>query len=184
MANIWQTSTQATGNWQPSDYGLLAWSFDPVSATTSTAMSPAGTLQGCKIHVPVGASVTNIIVAMTTAGSGLTSGQCFAALYKGGNLLGVTADQSTNWVGATIPQIMPIAGGPLSVASGDVDVVFWYNGTTGPTFARAAGNVQINANLTNATSRFFTANTSITTTAPGSLTGRTSLNTAWWAALS
>src|SRR5216683_1741048 len=116
-------------SWTPADSGLLAWSHDPVADQGGQALVTAGTLNVAAVKLAAAASVTNIILRLTTAGATLTAGQCFAALYQGaaGVLLGVTADQSAAWVGATGVLTMPISGGPVAAAAGLLRVAMWFN---------------------------------------------------------
>jgi|GEM_PF-515752 len=170
--------------WAPVDHGLLSWAYDPsLAGASSTPLTPAGTLTVIKMHFPVAQNVTNIITYVLTAGATLTSGQCFAALYQGGNLLGTTADQSVNWT-TTGVKTMALAGGPTAVAAGDVYVAFWFNGTTGPALLRGVGNSAANTGLSATVARFGTANTGVTTTAPASLSAISALSVAYWSALS
>jgi hypothetical protein len=174
------------GNFQATDQGLVAWSFDPVAIAAGFTLTPAGTLFTVKVHNQVAQNVTNIIVDLTTAGGTLTSGQCFAALFQGvgGALLGTTADQSGAWAGATGVKTMAISGGPVAAAAGDLIIGFWYNGTTGPSFGRGTQNPTANVGLAAAQSRFGTANTGLTTTAPGTLGTIAALTASIWAGLS
>lgn len=167
----------------PVDANVLAWAYDPVMAPNSTALATAGTVYVIKIHCPVAISVTNIIMQVVTQGSSLTSGQCFAALYQSGSLLGTTADQATAW-GTTGGKTMAISGGAVNVAAGDVYVAVFFNGTTGPAFSRAANISGINGALAAASSRFGTADTGRTTTMPGTLGTVAALSVSYWAALS
>ena len=171
--------------YQPSDHGLLSWAYDPaVSVATSTPLTNAGTANVVKLHVPEAQNITNILLYLSTQGSGLTSGQCFAALYQGGSLLGTTADQSTAWAASPGLKTMAISGGPVAVAAGDVYVAYWYNGTTGPAPLRGNSSASVNLNLAAASPRWGTANTGLTTTAPGTLGTISSAVTAYWAGLS
>lgn len=173
-------------DWTPGDNGLISWNFDPATmGTSSTALTPAGTMFVMRLHTPIATSVTNIITYVITSGSVLTSGQCFAALYQSGSLIGATADQSTAWASAGL-KTMPLSGGPFNIAAGDVYVGFWYNGTTGPALGRGFSNSTsaINVGLSATSSRFGTANTSLTTTAPASLGAISAVNIAYWAAIS
>ena len=169
---------------QPSDHSLISWAYEPaVSVSTSSPLTPAGTLFLVRLHMPVAQNVTNIELWLTTAGATLTSGQCFAALYQGGSLLGTTADQSTNWASSG-KQTMAISGGAVAVAAADVYVGLWYNGTTGPAPLRANSSGAVNYKLATASARWVTANTGLTTSAPGTLGAFSSLSTAYWAGLS
>jgi hypothetical protein len=170
-------------DFQPNDHGYIGWSFDPIMAVNSTTLTTAGTLHVVKLHVPVAQNVTNIACYVSTAGAGLTSGQCFASLYQAGTLLGTTADQSTTWTSTGL-KAMALSGGPFAVAAGDVYVAFWYNGTTAPALARAAGSNVGNSGYLAASSRFGTANTGTTTTAPSTLGTVSAEGLAYWAAIS
>lgn len=175
--------THPRATFQPTDHGMIAWPYDPSAAASTTALATAGTVYLVKVHVPVASSVTNIITQVTTAGSTLTAGQCFAGIYQGGTLLGTTADQATAWASTGV-KTMALAGGPIAVAAGDVYIAFVFNGTTGPTLPRGNGNALINAGLTAANSRYATADTGVTTTLPSTLGTRTALSVSYWAGLS
>jgi hypothetical protein len=169
----------------PTDHGLISWNYDvSLGNAASAPLATAGTLYTQKLHVPVASSVTNILCYVATVGGTLTSGQCFAALYQGGNLIGQTADQSVAWT-STGAKTMALVGGPFNVAAGDVQVVFWFNGTTGPALYRTAGNATfMNFGLSAANSRWGTADTGKTTTAPGTLATIAQAGVAYWAGIS
>jgi hypothetical protein len=204
-ADIATTSTQAAGAgavgkaadaghvhpvymFGASDHGLISWAFDPSVCATGagTALATAGTVYTVKLHLPVSVPVTSILVYLKAGGNTLTSGQNFAALYQGigGALLGVTADQTANWGSGTVVKTMAISGGPVTPAAGDLFAAFWFNGTGGPTFAQAAAISVINAGLAAASSRYGTANASVTTTAPPTLGTISASSLALWAAIS
>jgi hypothetical protein len=83
------------GNIGPADYGLLAWTTDPVTATAGTAFT-SGSSRVVLLYVPYATTITNILLEITTAGTGFTSGQSFGALSDvNSNLLRQTTDQST-----------------------------------------------------------------------------------------
>ena len=173
--------------WTAVDHGLLAWAFDAALVSGSnTALPTAGTMYLIKLHVPVASSVTNVIVYLNTLGSGLTTGQCFAALYQAGSLIGVSADQTSSWNtgGATGTKTIALSGGPFAVVAGDVYVALWFNGTTGPAFGRVTNVSVVNVGLASAHSRFAQANTGVTTTAPGTLSTASAVSIGYWAALS
>lgn len=182
--SVYPTAASQAYNFIPPDQNLIAWSFDPAIAnTSSTPLATAGTLYVMKVHVPASGTVTNIVTCLTTAGGTLTSGQCFGALYQAGALLGQTADQAAAWASTGL-KTAAIAGGAVAIAQGDAYIAFWFNGTTGPAFNRGNGTAAINAGLSAATSRFGTADTGKTTTAPGTLGTIAALSVAYWTALS
>lgn len=166
--------------WQAQDSGMLAWSFDPVAATSSQVVPAAGQLQ-C-IRVPVAAGmVTNIILDVLTSGTNLQN--CFAALYQNGTLLGQTNNQATAWQ-TSGSKIMPLTA-PVAVQDGWVYVAFWANtsGGTLPAFTRGLSRPILNAALST-NYRSGATGSGITTTAPSSLGTLTPTNHAWWAGLS
>lgn len=176
-------SSAASTTWQPSDHGLISWPYDPSVATSGTALPVAGTLYLVRLHVPTATTVTNLLGDVVTAGSGLTAGQCFAGLFQGGTLLGTTADQSTAWATTGVKTMALTA--PVAVAAGDVYVGVYYNGTTGPAFARSNGNALSNVGLSGNTSRYATGNTGLTTAMPGTLVSPlVAQSNAYWLALS
>lgn len=174
--------------WDASDHGLLAATSPPHLCTGSTVMGTGGRIEFAKIRVPQPVSVTNIVMSLITAGATLTAGQCFAALYTGASaLVGVTADQASAWgSGAPKNVTMALASGPFSLSAGNYYVAFWFNGTTGPTWARAGAIDASLVNIGTATPNlmFGSADTSITTTAPGTLGAQTVRSAAWWVGLS
>jgi len=170
-------------NFVPSNQNLLSWSYDPVFAANSTVLTTAGTVYLVKVHLPTAVNITNIVMQVVTAGATLTSGQCFAGIYKNGTLLGSTADQSTSW-NSTGTKTMAISGGSIAVSAGDVYVAFYYNGTTAPAFARSANTSAINAGLAASAARYASADTARTTSLPSTLGTMTALSISYWVGLS
>ena len=172
--------------WNPSDQGLVTWTMDVMTAAANSILPAQGTLYVVRVHVPVAASVRNILAAVTNAGSGLRSGQCFAGVWNasGGARAGVTADQSTGW-STTGVKTMALTGA-VNLTAGDYYIGLYANGTTLPNFAR--GNNQIGGSFANAgmtaNFRVATANTGLTTTPPATLGTLAASGTSWWLALS
>lgn len=173
--------------WTPLDYGAVAWTDDPATLNGQTTTTPvAGTIYLTKLMVPVACTVTSIWMTVITAGSALTSGQCFAALFSSaGALLQTTADQATAW-GTTGNKQMTITSTPLP--AGFCYVGQFQNwGTSAARFhAGSNGVAAINFNLATASSRFATdaTNTGRTTSMPaGGLGTLAASNNALWAAL-
>ncbi len=185
----WQAvagSSPQPSTWEAADSGYFTWSYDVASAAGAAApLATAGTIYTIRLHNPTAHSVTNIVTYLSAAGSGLTSGQCFAALFRAdtGALLGTTADQATAWASTGL-KTMAIAGGPVTAPAGDLIVGLWFNGTTGPSPFRSNGVALVNAGLSAANSRFGTADTGRTTSAPSTLATLSAANIAYWAALS
>lgn len=152
----------------PVDIGLLAWSMAPTLQNIIASAFTAGRLQLIRLkRVPAG-PVTNIGTLIASAGVSLTTGQCFAALYKPDRtLVGITADQSTSWSSPgtkTMPLITPYANPTIS----DLIVGWWANGTTTPGLARMANNnvTLFNGTLTEGNYISAQADTGLTTAAP------------------
>jgi hypothetical protein len=169
-----------------SDHGLMGWSQDVASASSNSTVPAKGTLYLVKIHVPIAGPVTNVLLYVTAAGSGLTTGQNFAGLYSpSGTLLGATADQTSLWSSVGL-QTMPLTGGPASVAAGDYYAGFVVNGTTAPGLAR--GNNQsatmVNVGLSTSTYRAATSTTGVTTSLPATAATPVASAYLWWMALS
>lgn len=169
--------------WQPSDHGLLAWSYDPSLVVSSTALGTAGTIYTVKLKIPRPMTVSNIITVVLSAGSSLTAGQCFVSLYQNGALKGTSADQQSAWGS---PGVKTAAITPVDLIPGIAIVGMWFNGTTGPAIGRGAStstNIG-NVGLSSTNSRYGTADTGRTTTAPSTLGTISSHINTYWVALS
>lgn len=167
---------------------LTAWTFDTVQVQGGTVLPTAGLAHVARVRM-LGTVATNIHFHFTAGGSALTSGQCFAALYNdAGALLGagaVTADQAANWATGGFKTC------PLSVAQGVTQyawyrVLFWFNGTTGPTISRGlnSSSAILNAGMTAPVLRYSSADTGLTTAAPANIGSQTGTATAWWVGVS
>jgi hypothetical protein len=189
LATATSTANLASAGYvKASDHGLVGWTFDPALVQGGTVLPTAGLAHVARVRM-LSAVATNIHFHFTAGGSSLTAGQCFAALYNdAGALLGagaVTADQAANWA----------TGGyktcPLSVAQGVTPyawyrVLFWFNGTTGPTISRGVNSSSaiLNAGLSAPTLRYSSADTGLTTAAPANIGSQTGTATAWWVGVS
>jgi len=167
------------GNWTPADLGMIAWAFDPASQTSGQGIT-TGQLNLVGLLIPGGTPpISQLLLKLSTAGSGLTANQNFAALYQNGVLLGVSGDQAAAWSSSGLKQ-MPLAT-PVQPAPGFAYVGFWANGTTAPQPSRGNNDVLINGLLPVAASRYATANTGLTTTAPPTLGALSVATSAFWA---
>lgn len=122
----------------PADFGWGGWSFDIASCAPSSSPGIAGRVFFTAVPVRGIQTITNLILAISAAGSGLTAGQCFAGLYQNGALLASTADQQTNWQTAGFKTMALSTPQVVNSANGIVYVAFFFNGTTSPNFAQAA----------------------------------------------
>lgn len=123
----------ATGNFSPSDYGYISWSYDPAFGASASTAPTAGQAYGVLVPIRQNTTITNVVLSIGFAGATLTSGQCFAGLMDhSGNLLSATADQSTTWQSAGLKTMALTA--PQAVTPGMYYVAFFGNGTTMPKF--------------------------------------------------
>ncbi len=170
----------------PADRGYLAWTQPPYVLAAGSALPTAGTLVLRRIRrVPAG-SVSTITTHVAVAGSALTAGQCFAALYTAaGVLIAQTADQASAWASTGL-KAMPLAGGPYPLTAGDYYIGVWFNGTTGPAIIRSGSvsSVVTNAGLSAPNLDAASANTGVTTAAPTPFGAQTSFVFEYWFALS
>ncbi len=184
--------TYATGNHahpaynlQPADCNFSAWNFDPALAQTGFILPANGTVVAIKVNVPIALTVTNINLYLSVAGSVLTSGQNFVALYgTSKELLSQSADQTASgFVGAVGIRTIALSAAQ-AVAAGTYYVAIWGNGAVLPTFRSSFNNASANLGLAAATSRWATADTSITTTGPSTLGTFTAVAGSPWVAFS
>jgi hypothetical protein len=165
----------------PVDHGLIAWNFAPYNIRSSDKIAlAAGTLSVAKIPVPAG-TISKIGFFVAQAGTVLTAGQNFGALFgPTGTLLSSTADLTTDF-GTSASYLVSLASSQ-PVAAGYVYAGFFFNGT-GTAVALGAGDAPsglLNFNLSNATSLWATANTGLTTAMPGTLGPLSSVSDGIW----
>lgn len=172
-------------HWSPEDHNLITWTQDPATCAAGQIIPTGGQVQFARIHLPEAKTITNILLFISAAGTSLTTGQCFAALYNSSKaLIGTTADQSVAWA-TTGTKTMALAGGAVACAAGDYFVAFYANSTgTLPTVLRGVSQSVVNAGLSASTSRYGTADGGLTTAMPSTLGTLSGASNAWWAALS
>jgi hypothetical protein len=117
----------------------------------------AGVLQLAKLPLPLSLSVSEILVCVESAGSGLTATENYVGIYSSsGTLLASTGDQSTVWTSTGV-KTMDITGKPVSIAGGPgtfVWIAVLTNGTGPPQFqSSGAGVGALNAGLATASAR-------------------------------
>lgn len=161
-------------NTLPRHNNMLAQTFQPEMAMNTLTMT-SGQVWVHKIYVPYSITVTNIVLAMSTNGATLTSGQSLAGIYNSsGSKLRETADLSTSWASASpaiktnaLTATLDITGGPDIW----IYVALLCVGTTPPTWRRATTSSDLgNVGLAAADGyRFGTAATG-QTTLPSSFT--------------
>jgi hypothetical protein len=162
------------------DFGYLTWATDP--AEVSGLVTPtAGVLYLVRVPLrqAVATPLTNLHLGVGVAGSGLTSGQCFAGIFNAtsGARLAVSADISGGLaVGETTHAMAspPSVTGPVYVYLGVL-----LNGTTMPQLARGGPSISGLGNVrTTASSKRFAQYGTGQTTMPSSITLASMVNTA------
>lgn len=127
----------------PADQNLIAWNYDPAFISVNTAPG-AGVVFFARTHVLTAVTITNIFAHIATAGASLTANANYVGLYNSsGTLLATSADQSTNWT-TTGLKTMPLTTAQ-SVAAGYYFLAILTNGTTIPSFSRAASAAPVSA---------------------------------------
>lgn len=164
------TPTASGPNPNPSDQNLKAWSYDPGLQTSSTTLT-SGLVYLIRMPLAQPQWITNILIEVMAAGTGLTSGQNFVGLYSsGGTLIATSADQTSAW-GSTGLKSAALTGAPYYEQGGFVYAAVLSTGTTPITVGRATvqGSATVNAGLTAAASRYATG-PSGQTSLPGAIT--------------
>ncbi|MER5875467.1 hypothetical protein ABT119_06000 [Streptomyces sp. NPDC001910] len=163
-------STVNRPDFTPEDHGLLTWTADPGVISGSGFVLTSGQVYLSKLKIVNRSTIVSTIVYLvSTAGTSLTSGQCFVGLYdSNGTRLATSADQATA-MASTGTKTAAIT--PQTLAVGTYYVAFLAVSTgTAPNVAGAAGNTSVtNINLATAASRSLTTaagNTSL----PSSIT--------------
>lgn len=155
---------------------ILASTYDPVLATTSSSSLAVANLYLGRVPLPGSLVVTNAVVWITAVGSS-TLTNSFLALYTStGTKIAQTADQSTNWqTGGTIGAYqVALVSGPYTVDPIQANDFLWigfYVGAAGgsmPTIAALTGGNPntINLGTTTARTRFGRLSVASTTTLP------------------
>ena len=170
----------ATKNWvdnlegNPVAYGYLGWSQNilAVGQTSGALASGFKYVMRIKARNSAASGTRTITLAVNSAGSTLTSGQCLIAAYNssGAKIGSTSADQSGVW---NSTGVKTATIGTFAVAINDVIYVeILANGTTPPTFQGCGGTIVaslINQNLSVANATF-TTNGSGATTVDASIT--------------
>ncbi len=159
-----------------SDYGFIAWNYPWWAAGTAFLLATAGLVYICKIAIPTATTITNLHLHVSTAGSGLTTGQNWAGLYNSSKtLLSATGDQTTPW-SSTGAKTMALTT-PQAVQAGTHYIAIVANGTTLPTVYRNASSAAVNGINNAANSNWATADTGVTTALPNTLGAFTAFST-------
>lgn len=169
----------------PADHNLSGWTFDPAEVQAGTILPTAGLLHIARVKA-LTSSISTLYLHLTTGGTSLTAGQCFAALFSPtGVLLATSADQSTAWGSGGLKSMAITA---QAVTYGSLPYVGYFANTAGtlPTLSRAVNSSSaiLNAGLAAPNFRYATADAGLTTAMPGNIGTQTGNLTAHWIGVS
>ena len=174
LANLGGAPLADVANVIPADLGWLAWNYDPAYTAQGITLA-ASYLYVMRVNVRAAISVTNVIIAIATAGSSLTSSENYAGLYNSsGSLIAATADQTTAWESNGY-KTMPLASGPYNLLAATFCwVAILANGTTPPKPAAltsvAGAPTSLAQRGVSAANSYFAYSTSGLTSLPSSFT--------------
>lgn len=189
--NAWRSPTQVAGLlglggiWLPSDYNLIAWTYDPVHASEGTSqITAAGEAQTVRLRIPtflVSDVIENVHMHVSFVGNNVSG--FYVALYQNGTLLSQSNDLTAE-VSTVGYKTLPLQT-PANVSQGIVEVVFWVESATTLPSLRSMGNSAIvNGPFNTSGARYAKADTGLTNTAPPTLGAKTALARSYWIGLS
>lgn len=155
----------------PVGHGGLAWTNDPAHSSAN-AIPAVGKYSATKFRAAASGTCNNVVLSITTAGSGITTG--LIAIYDlAGNKLGAeSANQTTAWQ-STGEKVVALGAGVQLVAGMEYVFVLLQAGTTGATFSGSLGSSRPNQGITASSSnprRQGISNAGSNTTMPSTLT--------------
>lgn len=146
---------EGQNGWGMADYGsdILAWTGSPSYSTTASLSF--GRIQFNKFWLRKAATLSTVSFVFTTAGSSLTSGQNFVALFdSSGTQVAISADQTTAFGSVGLKTVSMTT--PYSAQPGGYYVAILPNGSgTVPIMVclGAIGSSSLNFGLTTANAR-------------------------------
>lgn len=163
--------TEGQNGWGMGDYGsdILAWTGSPSYSTTASLAF--GRIQFNKFWLRKAGTLSTVSFVFTTAGSSLTSGQNFVAIFdSSGNQVAISADQTTAFGSVGLKTVSMTS--PYAAQPGGYYVAILTNGTgTVPIMVclGAIGSSSLNFGLTTANGRALQSGTG-NTSVPSSVT--------------
>jgi hypothetical protein len=142
------TKPRSPNGYDPTVNGLLLANGDPALITNSNTVT-AGTVTLVALPVDAAMTASKLWYGIGTAATAPTAAQCFVGLYgnrQGNtlNLLGKSADQSSNYGGGFVARsaLLTAQGGQtLALPAGSkCYAAFLFNGTTSPQIYRVGAN--------------------------------------------
>lgn len=188
-ASLPNVTTQPGASVEPSDHGLIAWSYDPGLASQSSTTVSGGTLYLTAVYPRVAFNSSKVYFSIATAGVTPTTGDNWIGLYNTSGTLLASKEIDSNVTGVGL-QTITWTSATGAQPAGLYWVGFYFNAATEPTLYRAptpADNATQNVNLTTSSYRmcqqaggFTTALPSPLTVSSNSISGSPRL---WWVAL-
>jgi hypothetical protein len=133
--SAWVPSALAyTNTWTPNAQLLQFWTADPALFPTVLLFPTVGTEIIHGVYLPAGATVSNLLTYVSTAGSGLSN--CYMTVRdSSGALVAKTADLSTSFASTGLVT-GALTGGPFTLTPGTyyVGILIGNGSTTAPKF--------------------------------------------------
>lgn len=170
----------------PSDAGLIAWTYDIGIAPTNTSTTINGTVYLGQIVLRYPTTISNIVVDIATAATGVTANQNFLGLYDSSGVRQAVTAAGAIDAGLATTGALTGAVTPFAAPAGKYWIAFVFNATGAPQVARSTSFSAPNYNLTASTFRYATNGTS-QTSLPASITpasNSTSNVIVYWGAVS
>ncbi|MGQ5602944.1 glycosyl hydrolase family 28-related protein [Streptomyces sp. EKS3.2] len=151
-----------TLSWQAHEHNLKAWTQDPATCGSTGSANTSGVLYLSKVILRFPTTINSVYVTVTSAGTGLTTGQNLVGLYDANGVkVSESADQSAvfNSVGTKNVSIAS-----KSLAAGTYYVAVLTNGSTPPSLMRGGGasGSALNVGLPGNAGRFLDYSTGLT----------------------
>lgn len=123
---------------QPNDVGVIAWTGDPASLGGTPGALASGKLYLSAFWIRKTVTLSNMAVAIGTAGTTLTTGQNFAGIYDStGAQKAATADQTSTWSAGGVGTYDMALTASFSASPGMYWAALLSNATTCPNFRGA-----------------------------------------------
>lgn len=173
------------GGVPPAYHGFLAWSNDPTITDTSMHTLVSGTLYVVGLWAPRDISVTGVNIMTTSSG---TATAAYGAIYsQAGALLRQTSSSAHALFGSIGLKTLPLTA--IAVPQGKFYAAWWVVTASAPivytTSSYAPGTgLAGNMNLSLANTRFASADTGLTSTAPATMGTKAALSRSIWCAVS
>jgi hypothetical protein len=151
------------GQYLPSDHGLLAWTYDPATAT-SGSNTTSGTLYLAQLNLRTPQTVSKLGIGLSSAAAGVTANQNFLGLYdSSGAKVAATAAGGIDSALTSSGVLLASLSASYVAPAGLYWLAFLNNATTPAQVARTSTFASTpNVNLSASTYRFAVNGTGLT----------------------